>query len=83
MSAWPGTSYIVCPRCGTSHGLTTSHQCATTPVNTWPPAEQPEIKHGWQCPVCGTVYAPHVAACFKQHPARLLPQEGQPEKGAD
>lgn len=26
--------------------------------------DKPEIKYGWQCPVCGAVMAPHVAVCI-------------------
>ena len=36
-----------------------------TPVNSPPLAAKPApVAHGWQCPVCKTVWAPTVQACL-------------------
>src|SRR5438132_1697825 len=31
---------------------------------------------GWQCPACGTVYAPHIASCPKPHAAMIAASGG-------
>lgn len=41
------------------------------PFGNWPdwsPAPLPFSNPvGWQCPICGTVYAPTIMTCFKKH----------------
>lgn len=33
---------------------------------SWP-LLPPQPQYGWQCPVCGSVYAPHVTKCEIKH----------------
>lgn len=37
---------------------------------------EPPIKSGWQCPLCGQVYAPFVVECLKCNQTNLCDHEG-------
>lgn len=56
-SAAPGSSNLpMCGACGSTIWPGNYHSCK--PV---------EHLKGWQCPICGTVYAPTVLACHNAH----------------
>jgi hypothetical protein len=37
------------------------------PYSTPLPVAGPSVAQGWQCPVCGTVYAPTIPSCMRGH----------------
>ena len=58
------TSSGCCYRCGSPLGTTDSDGCCSRCKNLQNPQYTSPIPHGWQCPRCGTIYAPWVDRCY-------------------
>ena len=63
MTIYPGytTGGYACTVCGVFVPLGTFHAC-NHPVE-YAPGYVPVVMKGWQCPCCGSVYAPWVSRC--------------------
>lgn len=62
---------LACSRCGATYPASNYHVCPTyTPPiypTTVPSPQVSTVQMGWQCPVCGQVYAPWVYSCQQSH----------------
>lgn len=64
MTMLPVTGGWYCTKCGGTTPMGNVHYCGSSPVLVQPQLNLPQ---GWQCPVCGVVYAPTVPNCHNDH----------------
>jgi len=61
-----GSRLIGCSYCQIDTAGNHERSCPSHPAQKQHKVAR-DLPHGWQCPVCGAVYAPWVAQCSNSH----------------